>query len=270
MQPYFTLALLAVAFFASPAHSQTFTPYSSNRIQPETGSAIYYADHLDGQPTSMGEIYFRGELTCAHATYPMGTLLQVTRQDNQQSVTVRVNDRIQGQRNFVILLSYAAADQIGLIRTGRATVQLEVVGSSAKNPVHPNKQRYQGTPASYSQQSAPSSYGNTMTAKGLPAQSQRSAPSNTDNYKVKELPAGQQGYVIQLAAFGDYGNAQSHIINLQNKGVEHLYVYKTTKQDGSSMYKAVVAIFTDMASAAQYSAQLRTSYSLDGVVTKLK
>ncbi len=93
----------------------------------EFGKAGYYADSLHGRKTASGEKYDKAALTCAHKTYAFGTKLRVTRLDNKKSVIVRVNDRGPYSEGFVIDLSRAAAEEIDLIKAGRANVKVEAV-----------------------------------------------------------------------------------------------------------------------------------------------
>ncbi|WP_222845892.1 septal ring lytic transglycosylase RlpA family protein [Flavilitoribacter nigricans] len=111
-----------------------FSPLSAQNFSTaERGIAVYYADYLEGQPTAYGEVYRRNELTAAHRSLPAGTLLKVTRLDNQRSVVVRVNDRGAFCDGCVVDLSKAAAIQLDLIRSGRAMVSVDVVGQQAPN-----------------------------------------------------------------------------------------------------------------------------------------
>ena len=64
-------------------------------------------------------------MTCAHRTYPFGTLLKVTNLTNDQSVIVRVNDRGPFVRGRIVDLSWGAAKAIGMILHGIATVTVE-------------------------------------------------------------------------------------------------------------------------------------------------
>lgn len=100
----------------------------------ESGYATYYADYLHGQPTYYGEVYQRDQLTTAHRTLPLGTLLKVTRLDNGMSVTVRVNDKAPLCDGCVVSLSYAAGEAIDLIRVGKTRVAIQTVGHSNSNP----------------------------------------------------------------------------------------------------------------------------------------
>lgn len=67
-------------------------------------------------------------LTAAHKTLRFGTKVKVTNQRNGQSVVVRINDRGPFIRGRVIDLSKAAAQNIGMIRSGHAKVCYEILG----------------------------------------------------------------------------------------------------------------------------------------------
>lgn len=74
---------------------------------------------------SNGDKYHKDSLTCAHAKFPLGTLLKVTNIKNGKSVVVEVTDRCSNHARRIIDLSYAAAKQIGLIAQGMAAVRVE-------------------------------------------------------------------------------------------------------------------------------------------------
>ncbi|MDA9981433.1 septal ring lytic transglycosylase RlpA family protein [Gammaproteobacteria bacterium] len=91
----------------------------------EEGTASYYADSLDGNPTASGELYNRKAMTAAHRTLPFGTTVKVTNLSNDKSVVVRINDRGPHTKNRVIDLSGAAAEKLGLLDSGTARVRIE-------------------------------------------------------------------------------------------------------------------------------------------------
>ncbi len=94
-----------------------------------TGEASYYGDELAGNLTANGEIFDPGQLTAAHRTLPLGSKVRVTNPRNGESVVVRINDRGPYHGNRVIDLSYAAAREIGLIRSGTGQVNLALLVS---------------------------------------------------------------------------------------------------------------------------------------------
>lgn len=95
----------------------------------DTGMASYYGRELAGNRTASGEAFNPAELTAAHRSLPFGTRLRVTNQRTGQSVVVRVNDRGPYARGRVLDLSQAAAEQIGMVRTGSAPVSIELLQS---------------------------------------------------------------------------------------------------------------------------------------------
>ena len=66
-------------------------------------------------------------MTTAHRSLPFGTRLRVTNVSSGQSVTVRVNDRGPFVRGRVVDVSYAAAEELGMVGGGVAKVKLDVV-----------------------------------------------------------------------------------------------------------------------------------------------
>ncbi|ACP27383.1 rare lipoprotein A [Sinorhizobium fredii NGR234] len=90
------------------------------------GGASWYA--LTSK-TASGERMNAARLTAAHRSLKFGTKVQVTNKRNGKSVVVRINDRGPFIRGRVIDLSKAAASQIGMIRSGTASICYQVVNS---------------------------------------------------------------------------------------------------------------------------------------------
>ena len=102
------------------------------------GVASYYTAP---QPTANGEVFDTNAMTAAHRSLPFGTRLRVTRTDNGQSVTVRINDRGPYIDGRVVDLSYAAAAKLGMVETGLADVRLSVVHWPKPRPHKPPAQQ---------------------------------------------------------------------------------------------------------------------------------
>lgn len=92
----------------------------------ETGKATYYGKKMQGRRTASGIRYHNDSLTCAHRTYPFGTLLKVRNLKNDKEVIVEVTDRGPFGRGYIIDLSYSAAKEIDLTRTGIAMVEVSL------------------------------------------------------------------------------------------------------------------------------------------------
>jgi rare lipoprotein A len=88
----------------------------------ERGRASWYGPRFHGRRTASGETFNMHDLTAAHKTLPFGTRVRVRNLANGQEVAVRINDRGPHVRGRVIDLSRAAAEQIGLLTMGVATI----------------------------------------------------------------------------------------------------------------------------------------------------
>ena len=84
------------------------------------GVASWYGKDFHGKPTSSGEIYDMYQLTCAHNTLPLGTMVMVTNLENGRSVELKVNDRGPFVKERIIDLSSAAAQILGMWEKGTA------------------------------------------------------------------------------------------------------------------------------------------------------
>ena len=87
--------------------------------------ATYYANKYAGKPTASGQPYDPHGLTAAHPSLPFGTKLSVSY--GGKNVIVTVNDRMPLESDSDLDLSWAAAQAIGLIEVGTATVDASVV-----------------------------------------------------------------------------------------------------------------------------------------------
>ncbi len=94
---------------------------------PWEGSASWYGVDFHGRRAADGSRYNMYELTAAHRTMEFGTRLLVTNLENGRTVKVTITDRGPFIEGRIIDLSFAAAQQIGMLDTGVARVRLEVV-----------------------------------------------------------------------------------------------------------------------------------------------
>ncbi len=98
----------------------------------ETGIASWYGPDFHGKRTANGERYDQHELTAAHRTLQMPSLVRVTNLENGRSVVVRINDRGPFAHGRIIDVSKRAAELLGFIGKGTARVRLEVLTRESK------------------------------------------------------------------------------------------------------------------------------------------
>jgi rare lipoprotein A len=95
----------------------------------DTGIAAYYSDYFVGKSAANGEIYSHDALTAAHNGYPFGTQVRVTNLSNNQSVVVKINDRMRKKSTVLIDLSRRAAQELDFLKEGKTQVRVEPVGA---------------------------------------------------------------------------------------------------------------------------------------------
>ena len=108
------------------------------------GVASWYGKKFHGHLTSNGEIYDMYSMTAAHKNLPLPSYLTVTNLANNKSIIVRVNDRGPFHESRIIDLSYSAAYQLDMLKTGTARVKITAITNFTphaqdKIPLHDNQ-----------------------------------------------------------------------------------------------------------------------------------
>ena len=103
-----------------------YTP-KEEKIYIEEGIASWYGPNFDGKQTANGEIFNQYDVSAAHKTLPLPSLLRVTNLENGRQVIVRINDRGPFVGNRIIDLSFKSAQILGVIEKGTANVRLELI-----------------------------------------------------------------------------------------------------------------------------------------------
>lgn len=91
----------------------------------EAGVASWYGRAFHGRRTASGERFDMNELTAAHKTLPLGTVVQVRNPINGKTVDVKINDRGPFAKDRIIDLSYRAAVMLGIVKTGKQPVEVQ-------------------------------------------------------------------------------------------------------------------------------------------------
>lgn len=189
----------------------------------EKGEASWYGEPFHGRRTSSGVVYDMYQLTAAHKTLPLPSLVRVTNLDSGRSVVVTVNDRGPFVKDRLIDLSFAAAKQLDIIQAGTGRVEVEALGGrSGAQPVVMES---------------------VATAGRTPAASQSVAPTL--------IPV--QHLYMQVGAFSDEANAARLKAQLASNGVNNvviryddgvspaMYRVRIGPIDGSAEYDALAS-----------------------------
>jgi rare lipoprotein A len=121
------LAVLAACARAPLAPGPTPPEEAPRRAPAQDGVASYYGANFAGRRTASGERFDPRKLTAAHRELPFGTRVRVTNLANGRSVTVRINDRGPFAGGRLVDLSWEAARELDMLRSGVARVRLEVL-----------------------------------------------------------------------------------------------------------------------------------------------
>jgi rare lipoprotein A len=99
-----------------------------------TGNASYYSGFFDGRKTANGEIYRNSRFSAAHLTLPLGCWVEVRSRATGKVLRLRVNDRGPYSGGFVIDLSRAAAQALGVDVAEDRRVDIRVIAMPGEEP----------------------------------------------------------------------------------------------------------------------------------------
>jgi len=102
--------------------------YNNNIIlETVTGTASYYSDQFHQRITYSGEVYNMNNISAAHPTYPMNTIIRITNLDNNKSTILRINDKMPFHPERIIDVSLGTAKKLDFVKEGLINVKIEVL-----------------------------------------------------------------------------------------------------------------------------------------------
>lgn len=174
----------------------------------ESGIASWYGRDFHGRTTSSGEVYDMYSMTAAHKSLPLPTWVEVTNLANGKRVIVKVNDRGPFVDGRVIDLSQRAANELGMIETGTARVQVRALGAPATAPPAPV----------------------VAAAEAPPAERQGGGFSLISEARADTVGPDSQPFrpmYVQVGAFSDRNNANRLAERLKRDGFSGSFVLTT-------------------------------------------
>jgi rare lipoprotein A len=247
----------------------------------ETGIASWYGPGFHGKLTANGETYDENDLTAAHRTLPMPSLVRVTNLENGRSLVVRVNDRGPFAHGRIIDLSRRSAQLLGIEQRGTAKVKVEILPAESQRLAEAAKQglliataeaQQQGASvgpsvrpspvASVSAETLPPSSPSPATGVSRapapspipvinPATNQASAtqaaraPQSNDG-RVETVPVETTRIYIQAGAFSNRDNAMRLSGALRRIAPSQI---SETRVDGQTFYRVRLGPVTTVADA---------------------
>lgn len=309
------VVLLAVAILIScslPAQTFRWDNEQAPRKTTETisassemGVAMIYPDYYEGSPTALGDIFSQNNLTGAHKKLPLGTLVQVTRLDNGQSVQIRINDRGAYCDDCIVDLTKAAAGALGMLEQGQAEVRLTVLGeiksapaesSLAQTGSNGNQMTARGVEPAQQQiqrrlsPPPPNSYGNTqprtpvtVAAAEVPSSNSTGtadfvvsgeyvadpAMSRVENgITILSLPISP--FTVQFGAYAKRSNADRHARRLLDAGFDNVFLLVEENRAEQPLHRVVTAPFATVDEAKAYVNAVRAYHDMKALVFETK
>lgn len=230
----------------------------------ETGIASWYGDAFQMKATANGEIFDMNQLSAAHTTLPLPSIVEVTNLENGRKLRVRVNDRGPFVDNRIIDLSRAAATELGYDRKGLARVRVKYIGPAPLAGPEAGVRYAAVKPAA----APPVADASSMPIAVAPAESVEvatlappapvtstplaplaaSAPVASTAAPPVSLPLSQsaQAYRIQAGSFSSEGNAQRAAAQLATAGTA---VIEPVQRGGVTLYRVMLPGSADEAEA---------------------
>ena len=194
----------------------------SAEVYREKALVSYYAGDFHGKKTSNGEYFNMNDYTCANKSLPFNTILKVTNLSNGLSVQVRVNDRGPFVTGRELDLSKAAAQKIGMIKSGTTYVRIEIVKKG------PDTKLSRQTAAKASQIMVKLSGGKVEKSGGVKT-------GGASSQSVKKTYQEGTFWDVQLGSFSTRENANELAQKLLKDGFADVVFQK-----GNGIYRVVI------------------------------
>lgn len=226
----------------SKGHYKVGSPYTIKGVRyyprvdyayDEKGIASWYGPNFHGKLTANGEIYDQNELTAAHKTLPLPSIVRVTNLENGKSLIVRVNDRGPYASGRIIDMSKRSAELLGFKNQGIAKVRVQVLEEESRTVAHIARSGGSTKGMENEMNSAgynPRNSGNIDYSKVQPkfqtleTNQGASIPGHVKNGNfypdpiLSEYPVSPQKIFVQTGAFSSREAATRHASSLDNFG----------------------------------------------------
>ncbi len=222
----------------SKGHYKVGNPYQIDGIwyyphvdyeYDETGIASWYGPNFHGKKTANGEVFDMNELTAAHRTLPMPSLVEVTNLENGRKLRLLVNDRGPFAKGRIIDISRQGAQLLGFQTKGTAKVRVKILAAESRqlaaaaqgesllaesgSPITVEKLPVTGVdsetlapPPGAQVAEAPADVVTDVAAEPL-ANVNEQAGTSSSSQQVTQVPVVNTGIYVQAGAFSQFNNA---------------------------------------------------------------
>ena len=158
-----------------------------------------------GAPAASGEKYDPASYTAAHKTLPFNTIVRASNLANGRSAELRINDRLSNADTRSILLSKAAADELGI--GDSAHIDLEIVAFALFSPeVMPKKPIYAASSSATNAQLT--GFQSIAQIDTMPHTTPQTMPQSEPERAGGEFNDLKGEILVQIGAYRDQNNAR--------------------------------------------------------------
>lgn len=181
----------------------------------ETGIASWYGPKFHLKKTANGEIFDQNQISAAHKTLPLPSLVKVTKIKNNRIIYLRVNDRGPFVNNRIIDFSKKAAIYFNFFEKGIEEVRVQLLESGP----HLLEKKY-------------------LNHNFLSKYAKNIEKSNFVKADDKQFKL-----ILQIGAFREKSNALNLLNFLKTKIDDNLYLLDNNGTNGEKVYKVFAGPF---------------------------
>ena len=187
----------------------------------EVGIASWYGPNFHGKKTANGEIFNQNEISAAHKTLPIPSIVTVTNLENNKILEIRINDRGPFVRGRIIDLSKKAAEVLGVLKNGTAKVRVKINEEKSRK-IAMDYENYKSfvTKAGISEKIEKKSIDNEDIKLNneiiIKSKNLTNSLDNVHKNKKKNSTITNNQILVQVGAFSDIRNANNLVKKLSN------------------------------------------------------
>lgn len=234
----------------------------------QTGTASWYGPNFHGKKTANGEIFDKYELTAAHKTLQMPSIVRVTNLENGRSIVVRINDRGPFKKGRIIDLSERGAELLDFKHKGVAKVKIQVLNQESRKvaeiarnggdtrgfEIAVNEQR--NAPVRLVPDRKPVTQPGVQPQLKPQTEIAKSVLPDSPTQIARKPLSIDSGIFVQTGAFGSHGNALAMAKKLQSFGQAKV---SPTLVNGNRFYRVRLGPFKSASQADTLVAQIASA-----------
>lgn len=262
---------------------KTYRPRETYDFE-QTGVASWYGPGFHGKRTANGETFDQNELTAAHKTLQMPSLVRVTNLENGRSIVVRVNDRGPFSKGRILDLSKRGAELLGFKNQGTAKIKLQVLSQESLQIAEMAKkgQNTRGTEVAYNTRNhqtiahrRPQPAPRQAVVRAAPvetvevAELESPVPGHLNKGRfypdpvVKTYPVSPTNLYVQVASVTNPNSAQQLAGSLQSIGKAQV---QPAQVNGRDFYRVRIGPVANVQTADLILKQLSSAGQHDAIV----